>query len=203
MKICRFCHRETFDGRTTCHRCGADVAATPPIALPSRDAATWMRPGPFTSRIGDLALSIDGMVFYAEDGRPLLEVPTRTIRRVRGAQARDLIVDWEDSRGRRQRARMRVRWAPQADRTLRTDRTMRDDHAFAAAGIRTGWAYGTRMQNRRGRRTRRDYAVVRDRWQSGLEMLLAADRYALDRRPPGQTPSWRQRLRSTWSWLAE
>ena len=144
MKICRFCHRETFDGRTTCHHCGADVAATPQIALPSRDAATWVRPGPFTSRIGDLALGIDGMVFYAEDGRPLLEVPTRTIRRVRGAQGRDLIVDWEDSRGRRQRARMRVRWAPQADRTLRADHMLRRGRHAERLGLRDAHAESSR-----------------------------------------------------------
>ncbi len=196
MKICRSCHRETFDGRAACHHCGADVAETLPIALPSRDAATWVRPGPFTSRIGDLALSIDGLVFYAEDGQPLLNVPARSIRRVRGSQGRDLITEWEDERGRLKSARMRVRWAPQADRTLHPE------YVLSGAGMRAGMAYGMRTPHRRGRRTRRDYAVVRDRWLSGLEMLLAADRYALDRRPSEQTPDWRRRLRAAFSRLA-
>lgn len=195
MKICRSCHRETFDGRSACHHCGADVADTPPIDLPSRDAATWVRPGPFTSRIGDLALSIEGMVFYAEDGRLLLEVPARSIRGVRGT-GRDLIVEWDDPNGRRRGARMRVRWAPQADRTLR------DDYWISGRALRAGMPYGVRSPRRRGRRTRRDYAAVRDRWLSALEMLLSADRYALDRRQEDDQQSWRSRLRAAWSWLA-
>ena len=198
MKICAACHRETFDGRAACHHCGADVAETPPIALPSRDAATWVRPGPFTSRIGDLALSIHGLVFYAEDGRPLLDVPAREIRRVRGAQGRDMIVEWEDERGRRRSARMRVRWAPQADRTLRPDYLLSvRGGGMRADRARVGAAYGMRNPHRRGRRTRRDYAAVRDRWLSGLEMLLAADRYAVDRRPAEEDEAgWRARLRA-------
>ena len=190
MKICRSCHRETFDGRAACHHCGADVAETLPIALPSRDAATWVKAGPFMSRIGDLALGIDGLTFYAEDGRPLLEVPTRQIRSVRGAQGRDMIVEWEDERGHRRNARLRVRWAPRADRTLRRD------YHINARGWRVGAAYGARNPYRRGRRTRRDYAVVRDRWLSGLGMLLSADRYATDRRPREEHQGWGRRLRS-------
>ena len=174
------------------------MAETPAIALPSRDAATWVRPGPFTSRIGDLALSIHGLVFYAEDGRPLLDVPAREIRRVRGAQGRDLIVEWEDELGRRRSARMRVRWAPQADRTLRPDYilSMRGG-GRRADRVRVGAAYGMRNPHRRGRRTRRDYAAVRDRWLSGLEMLLAADRYVVGRRPTEEEEAgWRGRLRA-------
>ena len=133
-----------------------------------------------------MALSIHGLVFYAEDGRPLLDVPAREIRRVRGAQGRDMIVEWEDERGRRRSARMRVRWAPQADRTLRPDYLLSvRGGGMRADRARVGAAYGMRNPHRRGRRTRRDYAAVRDRWLSGLEMLLAADRYAVDRRPPG------------------
>lgn len=202
MKICGSCHRETFDGRAACHHCGADVAQTPPIALPSRDAATWVRPGPFMSRIGDLALSIDGMVFYAEDGRPLLDVPAREIRRVRGAQGRDLIVEWEEPTGRRRSVRLRVRWAPQADRTLRPDYLV-SAQGIGGGRMRARAAYGPRSPHRRGRRTRRDYAAVRDRWLSGLEMLLAADRYALDRRPAEEEePGWRGRLRAPLSRLS-
>ena len=179
MKICPACHHETFDGRRACHRCGADVVETLPIALPSRDPATHVRPLPFSSQDGDLVLDIDGLTFYAEDGRPKLHIPMRAIEAVEPSRGRDLLIRWRsgggiDRPGRRARTRLRVRWAPQADSTLRSD-------WVSAGSIRTG--YGVRSPRPRNRRTGRDYAVVRDRWLSGLEMLLAADRYALGRPP--------------------
>lgn len=179
MKICPACHRQTFDGRAACHRCGADVARTLPIALPSRDAATLCSPVPFTDWHGDLVLDFDGLTFHREDGRPLLHIPAPSIASVRPSRGRDLVIRWREPRSRwrrrHRRTRVRVRWAPQADRTLRTE------WIGDGQGLRGG--YGVRAPRPRNRRTGRDYTVVRDRWLSAIEMLLAADRYALERRP--------------------
>ncbi len=178
MKICPACHQDTFDGRAACHRCGADVALELPIALPSRDAATLIGPIPFTAWHGDLVLDASGLTFHREDGRPLLHIPAPAIDRVRASRGRDLIINWrqqrEGRRTRRRRTRLRVRWAPQADRTLRME------WVGDGQGLRGG--YGVRAPRPRNRRTGRDYTVVRDRWLSAIEMLLNADRYALQRR---------------------
>lgn len=175
MKICPACHRETFDGRLACHRCGADVARLRPIALPSRDAATLVGPLPFSDRQGDLILDVDGATFLREDGRPLLHIPAESVDSVRPSRGRDLVIRWfPPNRRRARRTRLRVRWAPQADRTLRTE--------WISAGYGARRAYSQRIPRDRNRRTGRDFTVVRDRWLSALQMLLTADPYALERR---------------------
>ncbi len=175
MKICPSCHRETFDGRYACHRCGADVARLRPIALPSRDAATLVSPVPFTDRAGDLILDADGATFLREDGRPMLHIPAETVEEVRASRGRDLVIRWlPPNRRRARQTRLRVRWAPQADRTLNTE------WSNGPSPLRYGMP--PRAPRRRDRRTGRDYTVVRDRWLSALQMLLSADRYALARR---------------------
>ena len=175
MKICPACHRETFDGRSACHRCGANVARQRPIALPSRDAATLVGPVPFTDRPGDLVLDAEGATFLREDGRALLHIPAEWVEEVRPSRGRDLVIRWlPPNRRRRRRTRFRVRWAPQADRTLSME------WVTGAHPLRYGMP--TRAPRSRNRRTGRDYTVVRDRWVSALQMLLSADRYAYTRR---------------------
>ena len=175
MKICTACHRETFDGRSACHRCGADVARQRPIALPSRDAATLVGPVPFTDQQGDLVLDVEGATFLREDGRPLLHIPASSVDTVRASRGRDLVIKWlPPNRKRVRRTRLRVRWAPQADRTLRTE--------WIGSHYALRRPYGHRVPRNPNRRTGRDFTVVRDRWLSALQMLLSADRYALERR---------------------
>ena len=176
MKICQACHRETFDGRLACHRCGADVSRQRPIALPSRDAATLVGPIPFTDQPGDLILDVDGLTFLREDGRPLLHIPASAVDSVRPSRGRDLVIRWFPPQRRRpRRTRLRVRWAPQADRTLRGEWVAARD-AFRRP------PYGYPAPRHRNRQTARDFTVVRDRWLSALQMLLNADRYTLERR---------------------
>ena len=174
MKICPACHQETFDGRAACHRCGSDVAAQRPIALPSRDAATLVGPVPFTDHQGDLVLDVDGVTFLRENGRPLLHIPVSSVEHVRPSRGRDLVIKWKPpNRRRARRTRLRVRWAPQADRTLRTE--------WVGSHYALRRPYGHRVPRNPNRRTGRDYTVVRDRWLSALSMLLNADRYTLSR----------------------
>ena len=170
MKICPACHRDTFDGRRACHRCGADVTQRPPIPLPTRDAATLVGPVPFSDRPGDLLLDADGLTFFREDGRPHLHIPAAQVDAVAPSRGRDLLIRWTPpGRSRSRRTRLRVRWAPQADRTLRTQ--------WVPSPYAHRRPYGYRVPRKSNQRTGRDYTVVRDRWLSALQMLLQADPY--------------------------
>lgn len=108
MKIFPACHQETFAGRATCHRCGSDVERVPAIELPSRDAATLTSRLPFSSKRGDLHIDIAGTTFFAEDGEPLLFIPSAEIDEVRAKRSSDIVIDWRED-GRRRRDRFRVR----------------------------------------------------------------------------------------------
>ena len=80
----------------------------PAIELPSRDAATLTSRLPFSSKRGDLHIDIAGTTFFAEDGEPLLFIPSAEIDEVRAKRSSDIVIDWREDR-RRRRDRFRVR----------------------------------------------------------------------------------------------
>ena len=171
VKICPACHQETFDGRRTCHRCGADVSQLIPMELPTEDVATLVARGPFRSRHGALRLSLSGIRFVDGDGTELLHVPPTAIRKLEPYGNADLDVHYDED-GQERRVRLRVRWARITDRTPLPDHSSR---------MRT-WLWGGRgSRNNRGQRSARAKSLVRDRWASALERLISADRYALRR----------------------
>ena len=172
MKICPSCHQETFDGRATCHRCGADVSRVRQLDLPTRDAATLVSRVPFASRYGDLILDLSGVTFVDESGNTHLTIPARSISAVEASGKADLHVRWRDNDGERG-TRFRVRWAPSADRS----------GTAIPAQDRPMWFSGGRRRRAKRIRSARDLIVVRDRWLSSLGTLLKADRYALGRGP--------------------
>ncbi len=173
MKICPACHQETFDGRSSCHRCGTDVSQVLPLALPSRDPATLVSRWPFLSRRGELQLDLTGVTFNAEIGGDAVTIPAERIISVDSRGAADLVVTYGDE-GQEQRRRFRVQWAPIADRV----------RAAEARGmaVTAGRTVAMGLRSPRRRKSARDLTVVRDRWLSALETLLAADRYAVRRR---------------------
>ena len=140
------------------------------LDLPTRDAATLVSRIPFTSRHGDLVLNLNGVTFVDKNGSTHLTIPARSIHSVEPSGKADLQVQWRDGDSERS-VRLRVRWAPSADRS----------GTAIAAQDRPMWL--SRGRRRRAKRVRsaRDLIVVRDRWLSSLGTLLKADRYAVGR----------------------
>jgi hypothetical protein len=121
VKICPSCHQETFDGRRTCHRCGADVANVLPLDLPRRDPATLLGRWPFTSRHGELELDLDGVTFRDGSGQVLLQIPSLWIQAAEERGSADLLVRYLDE-GRERERRFRVRWLSALRMLLKADR---------------------------------------------------------------------------------
>ncbi len=180
MKICAACHRETFDGRSTCHRCGSDVSDRPALELPTTDAASLLTRLPSFAKSGTLHLDIDGLRFTNAADEELLSVPPHRIRRVTPRGAQEMWVEYENDRGGNSRARLRVRWAPRAQRYWGPQR---NDSMIMMQAWRLlvvpmmGFGGGKRRLNLR------DYEVVRDRWLWSINALLGGDRYVSGRRP--------------------
>ena len=168
MKICPACHQDTFDGRPTCHRCGADVSDVIPLELPTEDVATLVSRLPFRSRRGLLRLSLEGLRFVDEAGAELLHIPGGSIIRVQPQGNADLRVDYRAANTERY-VRLRVRWARVIDTTP----------APPKVSIRRPLL--PRRGSERARRGARARLLVRDRWESSLTALISTDRYALRR----------------------
>ena len=127
-----------------------------------------------------LHLDIDGLRFTNAADEELVNVPARRIRELTPRGASELWVDYEDDGGRNARVRLRVTWAPQAERRRPTGRRdsmimMQPWRPIVVPGF--GFGGGARKRNVR------DREVVRDRWLWSLKALLGVDRYVSGRRP--------------------
>lgn len=167
MKICPACHRDTFDGRQTCHRCGTDVSRLIPLELPSEDVATIVSRLPFRSRRGALRLSLEGLRFIDASGTELLQIPAASITDVEAVGNADLDIAYRRA-GTAQRLRLRVRWARVTDTST----------SLPNSRVRP-LLPGPR--NERARKGARARSLVRDRWESSLTALISTDRYAVRR----------------------
>lgn len=180
MKICSACHRETFDGRSTCHRCGSDVSDRPALELPTSDAASLLTRLPWFTKSGTLHLDIDGLRFTNAADKELLSVPARRIRRVTPHGAQEMWVEYENEQGHDSRIRVRVRWAPRAQRyraPKRNDSMLMMQTWRPLLVPMLGFGGAGRKRNMR------DYEVVRDRWLWSIKALLRGDRYVSGHRP--------------------
>ena len=167
MKICPACHRDTFDGRRTCHHCGADVSRVIPLELPTEDVAALVSRLPFRSRTGRLQLSLAGLRFVDTAGTEILRITTADIRNVEPVGNADLRLQYRDSGATRQ-VRLRVRWARVTDTAT----------SLPNSRVRP-LLYGPR--NERARKSARARSLIRDRWESSLTALISGDRYAVGR----------------------
>ncbi len=174
MKICPACHQETFDGRSTCHRCGSDVSRARQLELPTSDVATLHTRLPLHRKRGRLELTLAGVRFTASSGEALLEVPTRQIQSVEPRGASEMILNYASEDGAERSARFRVHWAPQADQGRGPQKT---EVMLVAYTFRAVMMHGSPKK-----RVQRDREVVRDRWLWSIRALLSSDRYAVGRR---------------------
>ncbi len=180
MKICAACHRETFDGRSTCHRCGSDVSDRPALELPTSDAASLLTRLPWFTKSGTLHLDIDGLRFTNADDEELLSIPAHRIRQVMPRGAQDMWVVYDNDRGHNSRVRLRVRWAPRAQRYRGPQR---NDSMIMMQTFRPLVVPMMGFGGSKRRLNMRDYEVVRDRWLWSIKALLGGDRYVSGRLP--------------------